>query len=202
MESMNKHIVWKFKILLLALSLFSTAQIFAQFAEIKTQLRQLFFDIPIPATKYDVRKVAHSNDYFEDIDESTFDKHDILLCHFTKNDKLSYINNAYQKSFDVWYFKGTDRTYAIGLSLQYRPDFVEDANKQMQEISSFFKSKSFKYKKLPNIVDSIKIGEMIYIFSSAKSLDKGLPYLLLKLSYSQEKEFYFLSATYYPAHFY
>src|SRR5450759_645273 len=106
-----------------------------QIASIKKNLKELYYEISFPTSKYDLRKMLNSNDNFSNIFERNQDsKYDIIDGDFSKNYKLSYLSRAKARQFDFWFYKGTDKNFCAGLELHYSPENVEEGSKQYNEL--------------------------------------------------------------------
>ncbi len=107
---------------------------FGQITKIKQQLKQVFFELDIPSTKYDVRKMLHSSDNFFDLSESTLGDYDMMDATFTNNLKLSYISNATRRLIQFWYYKGTDNIHSFSYDIHYKTKYVENCSQQSKEL--------------------------------------------------------------------
>lgn len=168
------------KILLIAISFFLFNQFsFGQFTKIKEQLKQAFFELDVPSTKYDVRKLLHSSENFTDLSESTLGDYDMVDAKFTTNFKLSYITNATRRLAQFWYFKGTDNVHSFSFDIHYKANYVETCTQQFNELSNFFKSISYKTSTKPFLIDNVKKGDILYLYSSQKSFANSDAYIII-----------------------
>jgi hypothetical protein len=187
----------KFSILL---SLIVTFQLgFGQISAIKKNLKELYFEISIPTTKYDLRKLLNSNENFKNINEHTINKRESISVNFNKNNKLSYTGNSVERQFDFWFYKESDINYCAVLSLYYLPENLVECTKQYNELIGFFKGISFKTKKAPDMLNGNKIGELNYYYSSLKSEQSNNAYLIIdvgEVDFGQGRK-YALNVKYY-----
>ncbi len=171
-----------------------------QISSIKKNLKELFYEINFPTTKYDLRKMINSNENFSNFFEANPDnKYDIFHAAFSKNYKLSYISKAKDRQFDYWFYEGTDKNYCVGLVLKYSPENVEECSKQYNELAGFFKGFSFKTEQIPFLVEETKVGDLLYLYSSTKSYHDNNPYLIISMRYVEFEtgKFYSTNVAYY-----
>lgn len=167
---------------------------------IEKQIRELYFEFEFPTTKYDVRKIMHSNEFISNVNESSYNGMELIQGSFTKNFKLSYYGSAYQKILNVWFKEGTDDLYAILLELQYSAVNVGDANKQFAEVENLFSKISYKKERTPISFKEEKIGEQVYLYSTSYKFINSEAFLVAKIHFIDTDNCYFVSFAYYPSH--
>ena len=156
---------------------------YGQISSIKKQLKELYFEIGFPSSKYDIRKMLNSSNNFSFVSENSIEDSDVISAWFEKNYKLSYVNKSKERVFDYWFNKGTDKNYCVGIALRYYPEDISSCTKQFNEAIGFFKGISYKSYQRPIIKDGIKIGEF-YSFSSSKKSDENMKsYLIISMEY-------------------
>lgn len=122
--------------LLLCISV-STQLAYGQISSIRKNIKELYFEIDFPISKYDLRKKIHSNENFYNISESKYEKSDVIMGDFTQNYKLSYTRNA-DRFIVFWYEDGSDENYCTSIELDYNFKNIAEATKQFNEIIGFF----------------------------------------------------------------
>jgi len=193
----------KFITVLVLIFLMNCAE--GQISSIKKNLKELYYEISFPTTKYDLRKMINSSDNFSNISENNLEsKYDIIHANLTTNYKLSYISRAKVRQLDFWFYQGTDKNYCAGLEFQYSQENVEEATKQYNELVSFFKGYSFKSDQDPVIVNELKVGDSYYFYSSSNSFQNNEPYLIVSMRFVElkDRKYYSISAGYYINNFY
>jgi hypothetical protein len=156
---------------------------YGQISSIKKQLKELYFEIGFPSSKYDIRKMLNSSNNFSDISEINIEEDDIFSAYFDKNFKLSYVNKSIERKFDYVFNKGTDNNFCVGLVLRYYPEDISSCTKQFNEAIGFFKGISYKSYQRSIIEDGIKLGETYSFYSSKKSDENSKSYLIISMEY-------------------
>lgn len=185
----------------------------SQVNKIKKQMQDLFYELTIPTTKYDARKLFHSSDNFSDIGEIAINANesDLMILNFKENSKLSFLKNATQKSIQLRFKKGTDENTGLTIELYYSKEFANTCSEQFQEVINYYKPISVNSETNPIIIDSVKKGEMFYAYSSNKSFQKQDSYIIITTKFEvigkkiiglPPGEYYNLSISFYPSYFY
>jgi len=176
---MNKNIL----LLILFVGVFHLS--FGQIIKIKKELNEIFFELGIPSTKYDVRKKLHASANFSELSEYPNGKYDVLDAEFKSNYKLSYLDNSVRRLASFWFDKGTDINFSFAFDIHYPSQNVTTCSEQFKEIINFFKPISYKTTLDPYIVDSVQRGEWLSAYSSLKSYQNNEPYLIIINQYSK-----------------
>lgn len=125
---------------LTAFFLLSFNCVFGQIAAIKKNIAEMYFDIPLNATKFEVRVATNSSDNFYD-QENWNDYFHTVMASFYHNYKLSYLS---QDCRIIFYFPTeNDRTISRKINITYTENELNKCIKQYNEIVSIFDKISY-----------------------------------------------------------
>lgn len=190
------------KLVLVLLILSISFNCLSQITLIRKQLKELFFELDFPISKYEVRKYLRSDNYWNFTEINLNDKHDVLYGSFIQNYRLGYCKYSDERQLDFWFKKSTDQNYCIGIELRFLESEQEKAFLQLDEIINLFRPISYKIE----IVGKKNLGKdtnyWMYFYSSANSFNQKKAYLTLNLKYVKfpDSAKYSLSSTYYIDH--
>ena len=149
--------------------------------QIKPRLKEILFDLSIPSSKYNLRKLLHSSNNFSNIYESIDEKYDIINADFKENFRLSFLKTSSENSASFWFNKGTDINFSFSFTLKYLPKNVNDCTNQYNEIINLFKSVSYKSTNEPWIDNNVQRGEWFSAYSSLNKYQRGKAYLIVTM---------------------
>jgi hypothetical protein len=139
---------------------------------IKKNIDELFFRIPINATKFEARSILNGDKNFY-----KFHDYDDILgaisARFHTNFKLSYMPE--DATIVLWYDKGEEKTYMRKLAFEYKLGELQKCKSQYEELITMFKDISFKV--MDSKITSIYTNEQIGVGKKFYSSQHGAPYL-------------------------
>lgn len=158
-----------------------------QISLVKKNLSELFFEIHVSPTKFDVRKVFHSDDNFFNYGGDDLGEYETISAKFKRNLKLSYLGRD-DKSIIFWFNEGTEISDSRKIYTEYFSDEYNLCLKQLNELFSIFNRCSFKSEKtlITNSKEE-KSGEGWDFYSSEKSFKDEKPYLNIHYRYIKLK---------------
>jgi len=162
-----------FKLIILILTLLvNTNHLCSQIDKIKLNCKELCFDIPIKAKKYDVRtKFNSDNNFFKITDKARYDNIYIIGARFYENYKLSYVQYS-KNNYIFYYFKpNTEICYMTKIVFDFNNDGLKFCLQQLDELNEIFNKISF-YTSISTIkIDNEKVGEGKVHYASKTSLN-------------------------------
>jgi hypothetical protein len=167
------------KSILIILILFPGISIFSQVAILKNEIAELFFEIPINSSKFQVRKALNQSNIIRDIEERDIpnSNYSIISAYFSNNYKLGNLNGI-EKMYVTFYFsKEGSIPYYRTLTFEHENSTFnkENHNKLLKELLKLFKS-NYKMIEKPFLdYDSKLIGEkyLFYLSTIDFNLDKS-----------------------------
>lgn len=143
----------------------------AQFQEIKNQIAEVFFQIPVNSTRFEIRNILYSSDNFYNRIHWDEIGHTIS-SDFVYNSKLSYLCKPCKFDPEVtFFFKGNnEHSHERSIKLMYSSDQLAKCIKQYGEIVSFFKNIAFWSEDTVENYKGVKIGIRTVFFASKKAI--------------------------------
>ncbi len=165
--------------IILSLNLYQVMS--GQIANIKNEILELFFEIPLDASKFQVRKILNESEIIFDIEDIEIPNasYSIISAAFKNNYKLGNLRDI-DKMHTNFYFSNADsKPFYRGLTFTYNKN---DYNKELKdklllELVGFFKPYSKMIKKPFFDNNSILTGDKYFFYSSQLSLKEDKPFL-------------------------
>ncbi|MBK9380919.1 MAG: hypothetical protein IPN39_06290 [Chitinophagaceae bacterium] len=176
---------------------------------IDKQIKELFFELSYPSTRYEIKKALNSSDNFSDVhDVSIFEgDYESITADFKNNFKLSQDSKAINKDITFFFKKKSDINLSWVMSMNYKKEDVSQCSSQFDELMKFFKPISYKTTVTPLIIDGITVGELFHAYTSQKAYQSNNYYLELRMVSTAQNgkaenlpqgEYYFLRLDYEP----
>lgn len=107
---------------------------------IKKEVSQLFFNLPLSATRFEIRSLLNSNNNFYNVD-NMHDYTNSISAKFRQNFKMSYLGFD---NFIYFGFEGSEQNCNYrSLTLKYSETDFEKCYKQYKELITFFRKNSY-----------------------------------------------------------
>lgn len=196
------------KLILVTFTFFLAINSYSQ-TEINKQIKELFFELTYPSSRYEIKKTFNSSDNFSDIhDVSIFDgDYESITADFKNNFKLSHDSKAINKDITFFFKKKSDTNLSWVISMYYKKEDVSLCSSQFIELFNFFKPISYKTTVEPFTLDGISVGELFHAYTSQKNFLNSNYYLEIKMVLTSqngkienlpEGDYYFLRLDYEP----
>lgn len=128
----------KFVVLLALLGFYFNS--IGQLPLIKKDVSQLFFNLPLDASRYEIRNILNSSDNFYNVD-NMHDYTNSISANFRQNFKMSYLGF---NNFIYFGFEGTEQKCNFrSLTIKYAETDFERCFKQYKELIAFFRKNSY-----------------------------------------------------------